>query len=141
MKKINKWYIMFIVCFLMISSFSLSYANDFTSKHMVLENDVNATLEKKYPVIIATNTTDVNLEVNYDFYVGEESDGQVIKKIMIPANQSVIIEIPELEVLGSTGQTRRVWFSWNERNARKPLQNEIDTHPFKNEEKIPTELG
>lgn len=143
MKVIKKMFNVFMVSIIMICTCSVVYGNenDFTSKHIILKNDEKATIEKGYPVIIATNTTDKNLEVEYSFYYDIEKAQTIDKKISILANESVVIEIQELNILGKTGESRRVWFSWQEKGIRKPLQNQIDTYPFKISEKVPVELG
>lgn len=141
MKIINKLCYMLIVTFMIASSCVVAYANDFNSNHITLANDEKATVEKKYPVIIATNNTDRALRVTYDFYYDEQETKEMNKELVIPANQSVVIEIPELSILGKTGKSRRVWFSWSEKSEMKPLMNQIETHPFKNEDKPSLELG
>ncbi|MGL5718346.1 MAG: hypothetical protein ACRCXT_13955 [Paraclostridium sp.] len=143
MKMINKFLSIFMISFMIIGNCSLVYgnANDFRSNEIILENDQKSTVEKGYPVIIATNTTDKDLDVTYNFYYSIENAQTIDKDIKIKANTSVVIEIPELKVLGKTGESRRIWFNWQNENLKKPSQNQIDTYSFKNKEKSPVELG
>lgn len=138
---LRKIYSIFIASIIIMCSCGMGYANDFASEHITLKNNEEATVKKGHPVIIVTNNIDRDLSVTYDFYYDEESQHSMSKEVYIPANQSITIEIPELKILGKTGEIRRVWFSWNERNVRKPLNTQIDTYPFKYEEISQPELG
>lgn len=141
MKIANKLFLIFILGILCVFSSNRVFAEGFNSNHISLNNDEKSTIEKEYPVIIAKNTTDRDLLVTYNFYSDEEEKKFIYREISIPKGESVIIEIPELSVLGKTGNSRRIWFNWNEPEIRKPLGNQIDTYPFKNKDKPPIELG
>ena len=98
-----------------------------------------STKKKLHPVIIVKNNTDKDLLVTYDFYVTNKDEDVYNNDILVKANDSYILEIPQLHHLGDSHESRRIWFNWTEPNRIKPLQNEIETIIFSNP--VVEELG
>lgn len=126
----------------LITNVNVSNAYDFTSDHITIENDVEATKQKLHPVLIVKNNTNTDLSVTYDFYIHENDPDEFSSKLWVKANESIILELPQLHHLGDTKESRTIWFSWDESTRRKPLQNQIETSIFSNPVTPPkTELG
>lgn len=138
MKKIIN--ISLILAIVLCTCTSFTYSIGFN--HIIAKNDESATVSKGYPVISVTNTTNTDLLVNYNFHISDPDSPnfeQVSKDILIKANSTIVLELPQLSFLGETGDVRRIWFSWNEEGILKPLDTSIDTFSFKS---VPhTELG
>lgn len=140
MKKLNIISIITLCAIIVfLSNISISTASDFSSNHITIENDVKATKEKLHPVLLVTNNTDTDLKVTYDFYVHKTDTQELSKDILVKANETVVLEIPELHHLGDTRESRTIWFSWMEKRNLKPLQNQIETAIFANPSNV--ELG
>lgn len=141
MKKI-KFLILNILFIIFISS-SVSFAQsfDFTSNHIKLENDKTLTDEYGYPVIKVTNTTDKDLDISYSFYINKTDTSNYDNNFTIKAKEQVLLKIPELSNLGSTNETRSIWFSWSEDDSIKPLQNQIETILFNSNKSPDSQLG
>lgn len=133
MKKLNLISII-ILCAIIVflANINVSTANDFTSNHITIENDVKATKEKLHPVLLVKNNTNMDLVVTYDFYVHKNDHQEFSDKISIKANESVVLELPQLHHLGDTKESRTIWFSWTETRQLKPLNNQIETAIFSN---------
>ncbi|MGL5347893.1 MAG: hypothetical protein ACRDA3_11125 [Peptostreptococcaceae bacterium] len=140
MKKLRFMLVVTLCAFIALcTNIMISHSNDFTSNHITLENDVEMTKEKLHPVIVVKNNTSKDLLVTYDFYVTNK-DGDVYNNdILVKANDSYILEIPQLHHLGDSHESRTIWFNWSEPGRSKPLQNEIETTIFYNP--VVEELG
>lgn len=143
MKKFNQLLIIiFCAIVALFTSINVSNAYDFTSEHITIENDVEATKEKLHPVLIVKNNTNTDLLVTYDFYIYKSDTSEFSNDIWIKANESVKLELPQLHHLGDTNESRTIWFSWIESSRLKPLQNQIETAIFSNPVTPPqVELG
>lgn len=141
MKKIK--FLILNVLFIVFISSSISFAQsfDFTSNHIKLENDKTLTDEYGYPVIKVTNTTDKDLDISYSFYINKTDTSNYDNNFTIKAKEQVILKIPELSNLGSTNETRSIWFSWSEDGSIKPLQNQIETILFNSNKSPDSQLG
>lgn len=140
MKKLNIISIITLCAIIVfLSNINISTANDFTSNNITIENDVKATKEKLHPVLLVKNNTNGDLQVTYDFYIHKGDAEEFSKDILVKANETLILEIPELHHLGDTRESRTIWFSWSETRSLKPLQNQIETAIFANPSKV--ELG
>lgn len=113
---------------------AMAFADGFNSNHIIPENNVDATISKRHPVITLTNTVDYDLKITYNYYISEASDPKIDQKsgeILVPAKSQVSLSLPDLAFLGEREETRRIWFSWNEESKLKPLETSIDTIIFK----------
>lgn len=117
---------------ILLTNVNLSNAYDFTSDHITIENDVNATKQKLHPVLIVKNNTNTDILVTYDFYIHKTDSSEFSSKLLVKATESVVLELPQLHNLGDTKESRTIWFSWDENSRRKPLQNQIETTIFSN---------
>lgn len=114
---------------------------DFTSNHIEIKNDEALTNEHGYPVLRVRNNTDMDLDVTYSFYIKETDSSHFHNSFLVKAGEEKILKIPELSHLGSTNKTRTIWFNWSEPDELKPLQNQIETIPFKSKDSNETQLG
>ncbi|MEG2985858.1 MAG: hypothetical protein RR835_14260, partial [Peptostreptococcaceae bacterium] len=95
------------------------------------KNDEKATLEKLYPVLIVKNNTNKDINVTYDFYINENDNTEFNSTILVKANESSVLGLPQLSHLGKIQESRRIWFSWQDEGKLKPSQNQVDTFIFK----------
>ena len=141
MKKIKFLLLSFFFFVLIFSNNSFGESLDFTSNHIEIKNDEVLTNEHGYPVLRVRNNTDMDLDVTYSFYIKETDSSHFNNNFLIKVNEEKILKIPELSHLGSTNNTRTIWFNWSEPNELKPLQNQIETIPFKSKDSHESQLG
>ena len=133
MKKLKKLSLIILCAFITFStSIIKSNAFDFTSEHITVKNDLSATEKKLYPVLILKNNTDKDLLVTYDFYIHKTDHDEFDGEILVKANRSTVLELPQLHHLGETRESRTIWFSWLANTKGKPLQAQIETAIFTN---------
>lgn len=128
--------VLFVCSIFCNNSFAQNY--DFTSNHIEVENDAALTNKLGYPVLRVKNNTNSDLNVTYSFYINETDSYNYDNTFSIKANDTILLEIPQLSHLGSTKGTRTIWFNWSEKNIRKPLQNQIETIPFESKNVAPS---
>lgn len=141
MKKMKFLLLSLLFFVIMFSNNSFGETFDFTSNHIKLENNEILTNEYGYPVLKVTNNTDKDLDVTYSFYINKTDSSHNSNNFIIKAKEDILLKIPELSHLGSTGETRTIWFSWDEEDRMKPLQNQIETIPFKASSTSDSQLG
>ena len=141
MKKIKFLLLSFFFFVLIFSNNSFGESLDFTSNHIEIKNDEVLTNEHGYPVLRVRNNTDMDLDVTYSFYIKETDSSHFNNNFLIKVNEEKILKIPELSHLGSTNNTRTIWFNWSEPNELKPLQYQIETIPFKSKDSHESQLG
>lgn len=140
MKKLRFMLVVTLCAFIALcTNTMISHSYDFSSDDITLENHVEMTQHKLHPVIIVTNNTDTDLLITYDFYIDKENTQVYNSEILVKANDSYLLNIPELHHLGDSQESRRIWFSWSDKSKLKPLQNQIDTAIFSNP--VEEELG
>ncbi|RDY26777.1 hypothetical protein CHL78_011950 [Romboutsia weinsteinii] len=133
MKKFNLAFLTLLIV-LSFSVISNAYSSTISA-----ENDIEATNEKHYPVALITNNRNVDITVEWGAY-GDEFQGN----ILVPANTTVSLELPQLSFLGNNHETTTIWLTWNEENVLKPRGVDLITIPFnapENNDSSVEELG
>lgn len=123
---------------LMFSQVSFAY-----NREVTVENNLELTRELGYPVINITNTSDVEILVEYDYYktvINNDYD-HITEEIKLSPKESQNIHLKDLAFLGKSGDIRRVWFNWNIKGTLKPKDLTIDTVPFTTPSNPQPELG
>lgn len=122
----------------LFSSISFAY-----SREISVENNTTLTEKLGYPVITITNHSNQKLSVDYNYYKYPDKAQveDVLATVVLEPNETKQLHLKELHFLANTGQTRRVWFSWDIEGRLKPKDTDIDTLPFTYVDKTEEQLG
>lgn len=122
----------------LFSSISFAY-----SREISVENNTTLTEKLGYPVITITNHSNQKLSVDYNYYKYPDKAQveDVLATVVLEPNETKELHLKGLKFLANTGQTRRVWFSWNIEGRLKPKDETIDTLPFTYSDAQQEQLG
>ncbi|MCR8746764.1 hypothetical protein [Romboutsia lituseburensis] len=122
----------------LFSSISFAY-----SREISVENNTALTEKLGYPVITITNHSNQKLSVDYNYYKYPDKAQveDVLATVILEPNETKELHLKGLKFLANTGQTRRVWFSWDIPGRLKPKDGTLDTLPFTYSDTQQEQLG